>query len=51
MPDGAFTECRPLLLALAYKMLGGAAGAEEVLQESSLRWGTVDPSSVQLARA
>ncbi|MFJ9411611.1 hypothetical protein [Streptomyces sp. NPDC101393] len=51
MPDGAFAEHRPPLLSPAYKMLGGAAGAEEVLQEGSLRWGAVGPPSVQHAHA
>ena len=34
----AFLEARPALFALAYRMLGSAAEAEDVLQEAWLRW-------------
>lgn len=33
-----FNEFRPLLFSLAYRMLGTRADAEDVLQESFLRW-------------
>src|SRR5215470_9772259 len=33
-----FEELRPLLLSLAYRMLGTRSDAEDVVQESYLRW-------------
>ncbi|WP_424889088.1 RNA polymerase sigma-70 factor [Streptomyces sp. XH2] len=49
--DDAFTEHRPLLFTIAYEMLGSAADAEDVLQESYLRWSAVDPATVEHPRA
>ncbi|WP_369390945.1 RNA polymerase sigma-70 factor [Streptomyces sp. CG1] len=49
--EDAFTEYRPLLFTIAYEMLGSAADAEDVLQESYLRWREVDPATVGHARA
>ncbi|MFH8786976.1 RNA polymerase sigma-70 factor [Streptomyces roseoverticillatus] len=49
--DDAFTEHRPLLFTIAYEMLGSAADAEDVLQESYLRWRAVDPAAVEHPRA
>ncbi len=51
MADDAFTEHRPLLFTIAYEMLGSAADAEDVLQESYLRWSAVDPATVEHPRA
>jgi RNA polymerase sigma-70 factor, ECF subfamily len=34
----AFEEWRPLLFGIAYRMLGSAADAEDMVQEASLRW-------------
>ena len=34
----AFEACRPALLALAYRMLGELARAEDVVQEAWIRW-------------
>ncbi len=34
----AFEEWRPLLFGIAYRMLGSAADAEDVVQDASLRW-------------
>lgn len=45
-----FTEYRPLLFTVAYEILGSAADAEDVLQDSYLRWSEVDPSSVDNPR-
>lgn len=39
---GLFTEYRPLLFTIAYEMLGSAVDADDVLQDSYLRWATVD---------
>ncbi|MER5302587.1 RNA polymerase sigma-70 factor [Streptomyces lasiicapitis] len=51
MTEDAFTEHRPLLFTIAYEMLGSAADAEDVLQESYLRWSAVDASTVEHPRA
>ncbi|OIV39280.1 RNA polymerase subunit sigma-24 [Mangrovactinospora gilvigrisea] len=42
-----FSAYRPLLFTVAYQVLGSAADAEDVLQESYLRWSAVDPASVE----
>jgi RNA polymerase sigma-70 factor (ECF subfamily) len=34
----AFEEWRPLLFGIAYRMLGSAADAEDMVQEASIRW-------------
>jgi RNA polymerase sigma-70 factor, ECF subfamily len=34
----AFEEWRPLLFGIAYRMLGSAADAEDMVQEASVRW-------------
>ncbi|MFJ5798113.1 RNA polymerase sigma-70 factor [Streptomyces decoyicus] len=51
MAEDAFSEHRPLLFTLAYEMLGSATDAEDVLQESYLRWSAVDPAAVEHPRA
>src|SRR3984885_7677558 len=33
-----FEEWRPLLFGIAYRMLGSAADAEDVVQEAFIRW-------------
>src|SRR5205807_7539573 len=47
----AFVAHRNLLFTVAYEMLGSAADAEDVLQESWLRWAAVDLSDVSDPRA
>ncbi|HET6673458.1 MAG TPA: RNA polymerase sigma-70 factor [Agromyces sp.] len=49
--DDPFIAHRSLLFTVAYEMLGSAADAEDVLQESWLRWADVDQSQVRDARA
>ncbi|AZS76044.1 RNA polymerase subunit sigma-24 [Streptomyces lydicus] len=51
MAEDVFTEHRPLLFTIAYEMLGSAADAEDVLQESYLRWSAVDSATVEHPRA
>jgi len=51
MTDGPFVAHRSLLFTVAYEMLGSAADAEDVLQESWLRWAAVDQSQVRDPRA
>ncbi|TDB83128.1 RNA polymerase sigma-70 factor [Actinomadura sp. KC216] len=53
-PDAAteaFVAHRNLLFTVAYELLGSAADAEDVLQETWLRWTTVDLGSVRDPRA
>jgi RNA polymerase sigma-70 factor (TIGR02957 family) len=47
----AFVAHRNLLFTVAYEMLGSAADAEDVLQETWLRWVTVDFAEVREPRA
>lgn len=47
----AFVEHRNLLFTIAYEMLGSAADAEDVLQETWLRWARVDLDTVRDRRA
>ncbi|PWI14814.1 RNA polymerase subunit sigma-24 [Streptomyces sp. Act143] len=47
----AFTAHRNLLFTVAYEMLGSAADAEDVLQETWLRWADVDHATVREPRA
>lgn len=46
-----FLAHRNLLFTVAYEMLGSAADAEDVVQETWLRWSAVDQSAVQEPRA
>jgi DNA-directed RNA polymerase specialized sigma24 family protein len=53
-PDPAtesFVAHRNLLFTVAYEMLGSAADAEDVLQETWLRWAGVDLATVRDQRA
>jgi len=47
----AFLTHRNLLFTVAYEMLGSAADAEDVLQETWLRWAGVDLDTVENQRA
>src|ERR1051325_12253562 len=47
----AFVAHRNLLFTVAYEMLGSAADAEDVLQETWLRWVGVDLDTVENRRA
>jgi RNA polymerase sigma-70 factor (ECF subfamily) len=47
----AFLAHRNLLFTVAYEMLGSAADAEDVLQETWLRWAGVDLGTVENQRA
>jgi RNA polymerase sigma-70 factor (ECF subfamily) len=42
-----FTHLRPLLFTIAYEILGSATEADDVLQESYLRWAAVDLATVR----
>ncbi|MFE7210554.1 RNA polymerase sigma-70 factor [Streptomyces sp. NPDC057611] len=45
-----FEEHRPVLMGVAYRMLGRVADAEDVLQEAWLRWSTADRDAVREPR-
>jgi RNA polymerase sigma-70 factor (ECF subfamily) len=51
MTEDPFVAHRSLLFTVAYEMLGSAADAEDVLQESWLRWAGADRSQVRDPRA
>ena len=51
MSDDPFLAHRSLLFTVAYEMLGSAADAEDVVQETWLRWVGVDQAEVNDARA
>jgi RNA polymerase sigma-70 factor (ECF subfamily) len=44
--DSVFMDHRPLLFAIAYEIVGTVVDAEDVLQESYLRWRDADQDSV-----
>ena len=48
---GDFAELRPLLVAVAYELLGSVADAEDVVQDTWLRWSAADRSDVTDERA
>ncbi|MFF9064532.1 RNA polymerase sigma-70 factor [Streptomyces sp. NPDC014891] len=50
-PTACFEEHRALLLGVAYRMLGRAADAEDVVQEAWLRWTAEDRAEVREPRA
>jgi RNA polymerase sigma-70 factor (TIGR02957 family) len=51
MTDDSFVTHRGLLFTVAYEMLGSAADAEDVVQETWLRWANVDQAGVHDPRA
>ncbi|NMN95826.1 RNA polymerase sigma-70 factor [Antrihabitans stalactiti] len=51
MSDDPFVTHRSLLFTVAYEMLGSAADAEDVVQESWLKWMGVDQDEVREPRA
>jgi RNA polymerase sigma-70 factor (TIGR02957 family) len=51
MTDDPFVNHRGLLFTVAYEMLGSAADAEDVVQETWLRWADVDHPQVRDPRA
>src|ERR1700734_816255 len=51
MTDDPFVTHRGLLFTVAYEMLGSAVDAEDVLQETWLRWRDVDQEDVRDPRA
>jgi len=51
MTDDPFVIHRSLLFTVAYEMLGSAADAEDMFQETWLRWPDVDRAEVRDPRA
>jgi RNA polymerase sigma-70 factor (ECF subfamily) len=51
MSEDPFVAHRSLLFTVAYEMLGSAADAEDVVQETWLRWVSVDQAGVRDPRA
>ena len=51
MSDDPFARHRSLLFTVAYEMLGSASDAEDVVQETWLRWADVDHEEVRDPRA
>ncbi|MFE3071514.1 RNA polymerase sigma-70 factor [Streptomyces sp. NPDC059247] len=51
IPTEVFEEHRPMLLGVAYRMLGRTADAEDVVQEAWLRWTGGDRAAVREPRA
>jgi RNA polymerase sigma-70 factor, ECF subfamily len=51
MTEDPFVTHRSLLFTVAYEMLGSAADAEDVVQETWLRWADVDRAEVRHPRA
>ncbi len=51
MSEEVFARHRSLLFTVAYEVLGSAADAEDVVQETWLRWAGVDHSQVRNPRA
>ncbi|WPB75323.1 sigma-70 family RNA polymerase sigma factor [Archangium violaceum] len=50
-PTSTFDPLRPRLLRIAYRMLGSAAEAEDVVQDAYLRWHQTDRAAVRDAGA
>jgi len=51
MEQDVFNTDRPLLFSIAYRMLGSASDAEDVLQDAWLRYRGADPSTIRSPKA
>lgn len=50
-PTACFASMRPLLIRVAYRMLGSVAHAEDVVQDAFIRWMGVDHTKVRIPEA
>ncbi|MFD7029654.1 RNA polymerase sigma-70 factor [Streptomyces sp. NPDC059917] len=46
-PAGGFEEHRPRMFAVAYRMLGSAHEAEDLVQDAYLRWSSADRDAIE----
>ena len=51
LPVAQFENYRPLMFAIAYRMLGSAADAEDVVQDAYLRYQAVPPETIVSPKA
>ncbi|HVQ16477.1 MAG TPA: RNA polymerase sigma-70 factor [Vicinamibacterales bacterium] len=51
MDQDIFNTDRPLLFSIAYRMLGSASDAEDVLQDAWVRWSGADRASIRSPKA
>ena len=51
MEGDEFERHRPLLMGIAYRMLGSSAEAEDAVQDAWVRWGSADTAAIRDARA
>jgi RNA polymerase sigma-70 factor (ECF subfamily) len=51
MLSDVFSSHRPLLFSIAYRMLGSASDAEDVVQDAWLRYSDVDPPTIRSPKA
>lgn len=49
--DVAFENYRPLLFSIAYRMLGSAMEAEDIVQEAYLRYSAIAPETIRAPKA
>src|SRR5689334_6311612 len=50
-PETQFQELRPTLFALAYRMLGTRADAEDIVQEAYLRWRSAPDEEIRAPKS
>lgn len=50
-PDNIFEDYRPLLFSIAYRMLGSAMEAEDVVQDAYLRWREAASTTIESPKA